>query len=436
MGVKDSLLNKLLGNAAKFSDEQITQTVDLLIQSAIKHRATDIHIEPHENYTSVRFRIDNNLRSMHKLPLAALSNLARQIKVMAYLNAEEDQLPQEGRFAFLVDNNEFELQASTMPVYGGEKVVLHISQRLSKPPTLIDLGFWGQNLQDLQLALASQHGLVVAAIPRRSGKTTTLHSMLQFVNSPLRSLATVEDNIEYRIPGVSQLRAKPHQGITFERGFAAALNQDPNVIMVSNLADKATADLAVQSAVNGHQIISGVNATSAVRGLSHLRSLSSEPFLLVSALRCVVSQRLVRKLCVHCREHYAPDADELAEIAQAFELDTAATKKTLHELEKRAVTAGLSHKTNTTPTQIIALWRANEHGCEACNHTGYSGSIAVTEVLNITEKLQKAVLNHETPAQIQKLAMSQNFVPMAWDGVIKALCGQTSIVELLRMTVV
>jgi type II secretory ATPase GspE/PulE/Tfp pilus assembly ATPase PilB-like protein len=241
MGVKDSFLGKLLGSSDRFTAEQVTQTVHLLVEHGVNHHASDIHIEPHERFVQVRYRIDGNLRSVHKLPIAALPAVAGQIKTLAHLHATTDHIPQEGQYATLVGDEQFEIQVNTLPVIGGEKIVLHINRRLESPPSLEELGFWGDNLKTLHDALAHPHGLLLVTTPRRSGKTTTMHSMLQLINVPSVSVATVEGAIEYRLPGASQTLAKPHHGITFHDGLQAAVNQDPNIVMISSLPDKQTA---------------------------------------------------------------------------------------------------------------------------------------------------------------------------------------------------
>lgn len=434
MGVKDSFLGKLLGSADKFSDEQVAQTITMLVEHAVKHRASDIHIEPHERFGLVRYRIDGTLRGMHKLPVASLPMVAEQIKELAHLHSSEDQLPQEGQYAALVGEEQFEVQVNTLPVVGGEKIVLHLSRRLSKPLSLEALGFWGTGAQAIRETLARSHGLILVATPRRNGKTTTMHSMLQLLNTPSISIATVESNIEYRLPGASQTRVRPHHGITYYAGLQAALNQDPNVVMVSSLPDKQTTDSAIQAAMGGHLVIAGVHADNASAALSHLRSMSDEPFLLTTALRLVVSQRLVRRLCAHCRERFIPSPEQLAEIDRAFGISSSSSRRKVHELEQAAAQAGIDANAhvNTTPQRITSLWRASDTGCEACGHTGYEGVVAITEVLAMSPNLQKAVLGHESAPAMHNLALKEGFVPMALDGLVKALRGQTTIAEVLR----
>ncbi|HEU4914351.1 MAG TPA: ATPase, T2SS/T4P/T4SS family [Candidatus Saccharimonadales bacterium] len=434
MGVKDSFLGKLLGGADKFSDEQVLQTIGMLVEHAVKHRASDIHIEPHERFVLVRYRIDGMLKGVHKLPVASLPAVVGQIKTLAHLNAEDDYMPQEGQYATLVGEEQFEVQVTTLPVVGGEKVVMHINRRLNKPLSLEGLGFWGENLRTIRDALAHSHGLILVAAPRRSGKTTTIHSLLQVLNSPAISISTVESAIEFRLPGASQTRVRPQRGITYLDGLQAALNQDPNVLMVGSLPDKPTAALAIQAAMGGHLVIAGIHSDSASAGLAHLRTMSDEPYLLATATRTVISQRLVRQLCTHCRERYMPAPEQIAEIEKIFGMTSATAKRKVHELEQLAAKEGVGDNkhVNTTPAKITSLWRANDEGCEACHHTGYQGSIAIVEVLPVTMAIQKELLDHTAGRRLHSTALKEGFVPMGLDGLIKALRGETTVSEVLR----
>lgn len=434
MGVKDSFLGKLLGNADKYSDEQVSQTITLLVENGVKHGATDIHLEPHERFGIVRYRIDGALRSTHKIPVAALPAVVQEIKVLAGIHSDQNHLAHEGQYATLVGDEEFEVQVNTLPVVGGEKVVLHLLRKLGKPLPLETLGFWGKGLQSLQTALGRTHGLILVGTPRRNGKTSTLHSMLQLVNTPNLGVATVESTLEYRVPGASQTIVRPHHGITFHQALQAALNQDPNVVMITSLADKPTAELAVQASIGGHLVLAGLHADNAASGLTHVRAMNEEPYLLATAIRAVVSQRLVRALCHHCRERYIPSTEQVAEIEKAFGVTTPAARRSVHELEQQAAQAGIDHNphANTSPSHITALWRASDDGCEHCRHTGYQGVIAITEVLVPSDAVQKSLLEHETARAMHKAALKDGFIPMELDGLIKALRGQTTVAEVLR----
>jgi len=435
MGVKDSFLGRLLGNADKFSEEQVAQTISLLVENGVKRQASDIHIEPHERIARVRYRVDNVLRGVHKLPLAALPAVVEQIKTLAHMRPEETSLPQEGQYAALVGEEQFEIQVATMPVIGGEKVVLHISRRLGKPLGLEALGFWGSGLEAIHTTLSRTHGLIAVATPRRGGKTTTLHSLLHLVTVPSLSIATVEDSIEYRVPDASQTHVRPHHGMTFYSGLQAALKQDPNIIMVGSLADKKTAEMAIRAATGGHLVIAGMHGDNAVAALAHLRAVSEEPFLFASAVRIIISQRLVRKLCAHCRKVVVPSRDELKEIEATFGIATPAHRQRVHQLEQAAASEGIGGhaELHSTASGLKALWAADEEGCEECNHTGFRGSVAVVEVLNIgSGELQSSLVEQEKPASLRKSALKEGFVPLELDGLVKALRGQTTITELLR----
>jgi type II secretory ATPase GspE/PulE/Tfp pilus assembly ATPase PilB-like protein len=433
MGVKDSFLGRLLKNADKYTDDQVTQTITLLVENGVKHGATDIHIEPHDTFAAVRYRINGQLHSRHKLPIAALPAVLTEIKTLADLHSRDD-LPQSGQYATLVGEEQMEVQVHTLPVVGGEKVTMHLMRRLAKPPTLEALGYWGQALLSIQTALSRTHGLIVVGMPRRAGQTTTLHSMLQLVSTPTLSVATVENRLEYRLQGVNQTIAKPHRGITFHEGLQAVINQDPNVVMITTVPDKATAEIAVQAAVGGHLLIAGIHANNAATALTHLRSLANEPFLMTTAVKVAISQRLVRALCVHCRERYIPSNEQVAELEKVFGITAVAARKTIHELESKAAAAGIDHNkhVNTSPSHITGLWRASEEGCEACNHSGYQGAIAIVEALSSSEGIQKAILNHEPAGTIRSIALKEGFVPMELDGLVKALRGRTTVQEIMR----
>lgn len=433
MGVKEAFLGRLLANSGAFSDEQIVQTVNLLIEHAVKHHASDIHLEPYERFIQVRYRIDNTLRSVHKLPLAAWPAVLTQLKELAGIPARLEHLPQEGAYASLVGEEQFEIQVYTMPVIGGEKAVLHITRRLIQPLDLVDLGFWGSSLANLQHTLTYTHGLILVVTPRRNGKTTTMHSLLHKLSTPAVSIATVENAIEYRLPGASQTQVRPHHGISFYDGLRAALNQDPDIVLVSNVMDKPTIDTVVEAAVGGHLVLAGGHADNAVAGLAYMRTMSDEPFLFVHAVRAAISQRLVRKLCSHCRTSYTPTPEELQSIKKAFGIDAALYQR-IHKLEKEAVSAGIGPQVLlTSSTGIQRLWQAHEEGCEACHYSGYQGSVAVVEVLpTTTTNMQSTLLSTSLADKIKRAALKEDFIPMELDGLIKALRGQTTLTEILR----
>lgn len=434
MGVKESLLGKLLGNADRFTEEQVAQTITMLLDHGVKRSATDIHIEPHDRTALVRYRIDGRLRGIHRLPLVALPALIAECKRLANIPLESDHIPHDGEYSTLVGEDSFRVSLTTVPVVGGEKVVMHLSRQLEKPLSLEALGFWGHSLQLIRHAAGRPQGLVVVSGPRRSGKVTTMHSILGMVNTPAVSVATVEANISYRLRGASQIVAKPHAGMPFHEGLRAVLNQDPNVIMTSTIPDRQTAELAVQAGTGGHLVVAGIYADSAPSAIVHLRQLHPEPFLLASSLRLVIGQRLVRRLCDKCRVRVEVNPTYLQELEETFGITTASTRRRLHELEQRAAVAGVGNnrQLHSTPSHITHIWQAHEEGCEACDHTGFRSLLAITEVLEVTHTLQQAILSHARAPELHKLALKEGFIPIGLDGLVKVLRGETTIEEVLR----
>jgi type II secretory ATPase GspE/PulE/Tfp pilus assembly ATPase PilB-like protein len=435
MGDKGSLMGRFLGNAEKFSDKQVAETLQLLVLHGFKRGASDIHIEPHDRYVLVRYRIDGALRGVHKLPQTTLEPLMAGLKKQAGLAHLDSHLPQEGEYTAHAQGVDLTVRASTMPVYGGEKAVLHLSPKLGKPQKLAALGFWGNGLRTLESVLASPHGLVLVSGPRHSGVHATLFSLLEQLNNPLASIATVELRTKHRIPGVSQTYLAA-SGMSVYDGLRATLQQDPNIIMLGDIPDGRTAELAVHTAATGHLVVAGTHADGAIAAAIRLKGSGVEPFMLTTALRTSVGQRLVRALCNECRERYALTADEHRTLRQNFGITSPATLKHIFELEQDAVRSGLGDPKHygSTPTHISYLWRASEHGCDACQHSGYQGRTALVEVLPSSELIQKALMSHEitSVAALHRIALQAGFTPLALDGLIKALRGQTTIKEVLH----
>lgn len=437
MATKDGLMSRLLGNAEKFSEKQVAETLDLLVSHGLQRGASDIHIEPHDRFVLVRYRIDGTLRGIHKLPRTALEMIMAELKGRAALRVQDDILPQEGHYDISVDNRQITVHVATMPVYGGEKAVLHLSIQAGKPRALEAAGFWGDGLKILQSVLATPHGLVVAAGPRHNGVGSTLFSLLDLLNSPMVSVATVEDRPKHRLTGTSQSYLSA-SGMSFYAGLQAALKQDPNVVMLSDMPDANTAELAIHAATTGHLILVGIHADGAIAAALRMRIAGIEPFLLATGLRATIGQRLVRRLCPTCRERHLVTAEEQHLLKAAFGVNTAAAHKRLHELEAQAAAGGMGDpaQLNTSKTNVSHLWRKSTEGCHACDHTGYNGQIALTEVLANTENVQQGILDPAVTSvfALQKLAVKDGFVPMALDGLVKALRGQTDIQEVLRAT--
>lgn len=424
-------------------DSPIAQTVNLLIEYAVKSGASDIHIEPRENFVSVRYRIDGILKETNKLPKKVMSALVSRIKILSNLKIDERRAPQDGRFKISANGQIFALRVSTLPIVDGEKVVMRILNETSKALTLEELGYWGRSLEDINDAITQPHGMILVTGPTGSGKSTSLFSILSIINTPTVNISTIEDPVEYRIPGANQTQVNPAAGMTFANGLRALLRQDPNVIMVGEIRDSETATLGVQAALTGHLVFSTLHTNNAATTLPRLLDMGIEPFLIASTVRAVVGQRLVRRLCIECRVEAEPDANELKRIAESFGIKDSSAMKYVHGLEQKALEGGIGKSNNgkessdslsTTESKIHRIWRASENGCETCNKTGYKGRIGIYEVLRNSENIQKLIVTNATSEIINQQAIKEGMVTMQMDGFVKALRGQTTIEEILRVT--
>jgi len=425
-------------------DSPIAQTVNLLIEYAIRSGASDIHIEPRDSYISVRYRVDGILKEANKLPKKVHSALVSRIKILSNLKLDERRVPQDGRFKIQIGSAVYALRVSTLPISEGEKVVMRILSESSNALPLEELGYWGTALAHINQAITQPHGMVLVTGPTGSGKSTSLFSILSLLNKPSVNISTVEDPVEYKIPGANQTQVNPLAGMTFANGLRALLRQDPNIIMVGEIRDVETAGLAVQAALTGHLVFATLHTNNAATCLPRLLDMGIEPFLIASTVRAVVGQRLVRRLCVDCRESYTPDAATLKQIAGIFKTDSSSVMQYVHDLEKQAleggvgkVSTGKSAKTDdlsTTASKITRLWKIHEDGCETCGHTGYKGRIGIYEVLSNSQDVQKLIVANATSGDIQNQAIKEGMVIMQLDGFVKALRGQTSVEEILRVT--
>jgi type IV pilus assembly protein PilB len=429
-------------------DSPIAQTVNLIIEYGVKASASDIHIEPREDFVLVRYRIDGLLREANKLPRKMLNALVSRIKILSNLKIDEHRAPQDGRFKVQVGGGLYAIRVSTLPIVDGEKVAMRILNESTKAASFEDLGMWGYALETLKHAIVQPHGMLLVTGPTGSGKSTTLFSVLSMLNTPNVNISTVEDPVEYRVPGVNQTQVNPVAGMTFTNGLRALLRQDPNIIMVGEIRDGETAELGVQAALTGHLVFSTLHTNNAATCLPRLLEMGIEPFLIASTVRVVIGQRLVRRLCSECKEAYAPDEVQSKQLVKAFNLDGAAGMKRINELEAQALAGGIGKpgritktgkdaqtgELSSTATGIRRLFKAHEDGCAACNHTGYKGRIGIYEVLHNSEAVQKLIVSNGTSDAIQGVAIQEGMLTMQLDGFIKALRGETSIEEILRVT--
>ena len=413
----------------------IAQTVNLLLEYAIKSNASDIHIEPREDYVQVRYRIDGVLKEVNKLPRNVHGALVSRIKILSNLKIDERRVPQDGRFKIKVSGKQYALRVSTLPIADSEKVVMRILDESNQAISLDKLGYWGLSLATVKDAMAQPNGMILVTGPTGSGKSTSLFSILSELNTPDVNISTIEDPVEYKIPGVNQTQTNAKAGMTFASGLRALLRQDPNIIMVGEIRDGETANLGVQAALTGHLVFSTLHTNNAATCLPRLLDMGIEPFLIASTVKAVIGQRLVRRLCMNCRQEYVPNAEELSYIVQMFSLKQGSIQR-LHELEGQAFADKIGGDTpmGSTDVTIQRLWRPNPEGCDECNHVGFKGRVGIYEVLGISVPIQKMITANATSNDIQEQAISEGMVTMQTDGLIKSLRGVTTIEEVLRAT--
>jgi type IV pilus assembly protein PilB len=433
---EDSGETQTISEADVSEDSPIAQTVNLLLEYAIRSNASDVHIEPREEYVQVRYRIDGVLKEVNRLPRNVMSALISRVKILSNLKIDERRVPQDGRFKIRVAGKQYALRVSTLPVVDGEKVVMRILDESNQAVKLQDLGYWGRSLQVINEALTEPNGMVLVTGPTGSGKSTSLFSILTMLNTPSVNISTIEDPVEYKIPGVNQTQTNSKAGMTFANGLRALLRQDPNIIMVGEIRDGETANLAIQAALTGHLVFSTLHTNNAATSLPRLLDMGIEPFLIASTVKAVVGQRLVRKLCTNCRKTFTPTPQEVTAIIHLFNLRPGQDFSYVHQLEEQAIkqNIGAGLPAGTTATTIATLWKASPDGCEECNHTGYRGRVGIYEVLGASNSVQKLIMSNATSTQIQDQAISEGMTTMQTDGLVKALRGETTIEEVLRVT--
>ncbi|HET8884059.1 MAG TPA: GspE/PulE family protein [Candidatus Saccharimonadales bacterium] len=428
--------NQVTAESDISEDSPIAQTINLLLEYAIRSSASDIHIEPREEHVQIRYRIDGVLKEVNRLPRNVIGALTSRIKILSNLKIDERRVPQDGRFKIKVAGKQYALRVSTLPIADGEKVVMRILDESNQAVTLTDLGYWGHSLEIINEAMTEPNGMILVTGPTGSGKSTSLFSVLTMLNTPDVNISTIEDPVEYKIPGVNQTQTNAKAGMTFASGLRALLRQDPNIIMVGEIRDGDTANLGVQAALTGHLVFSTLHTNNASTTLPRLLDMGIEPFLIASTVKAVVGQRLVRRLCMNCRQKYVPEKEEIAMVTRLFNLPKDKDFSYINTLEKQALEqkVGADTPAGTTAETITALWKAASDGCDECSHTGYKGRIGIYEVLGNTIPIQKLIISNATSNQIQDQAISEGMVTMQADGLVKALRGNTTIEEVLRVT--
>jgi len=386
------------------SEAPVIRMVNLIMQRAVELRASDIHIEPFEQQLKVRLRIDGVLRDIEAPPVRSMAAVISRIKIMAKLNIAERRLPQDGRIKLQVQGKELDLRVSTVPTMYGESVVIRLLDKESIKFDYESLGFEGKVLNQFLDVLAMPHGIILITGPTGSGKTTNLYTALHKLNTPERKIITVEDPVEYQLEGVNQIQTKAQIGLTFANALRSIVRQDPDVIMIGEMRDLETARIAVQSALTGHLVLSTLHTNDAAGGVTRLLDMGLEDYLITSTVNGILAQRLVRRLCVHCREAYPA----LPEVVDEMQLQRFA------------------------PDGPVMLYRPV--GCDHCAGIGYLGRMAILEFLTMTDSLRGMVMSHATARDLHELAVREGMLTMYDDGLQKAVAGLTTIEEVLRVT--
>ncbi len=399
-------------------DLPIVRIVDTLIKHAVVQDASDIHIEPMEKQLLVRYRIDGLLHDAMTLPKQAAGGISARIKVLSNLKLDEKRLPQDGRFKIDLDGEKVSFRVSTLPIYYGEKIVMRILREGASGFTLESLGFHGESLEALHWATKQATGMILTTGPTGSGKTTTLYTMLDILNTPDVNISTVEDPIEYQMPRVNQTQVKPEIGMTFGNGLRSLVRQDPDIIMVGEIRDTETASLAVNAALTGHLVLSTLHTNSAAGAIPRMIDMNVEPFLLVSTIRVIIGQRLVRTLTKE-KEEYHLTKDELAVLGKSVNLD-----RMLGFLKKEGLVP------EKADWEDVPFYRP-KGGADA--EDGYKGRIGIHEVMKVSSAIKELVIKSATSDAIEAQAKQEGMMSMIEDGVFKAVQGTTTLEEVLRV---
>lgn len=417
-------------------DSPVARTVNLLLEYAIRSNASDIHIEPRDDYVQVRYRIDGVLKEVNRLPRNIASALVSRIKILSNLKIDERRIPQDGRFKIKVGGKEYALRVSSMPVADGEKIAMRILDESNQAISLEELGMWGQSLERVKLSLTNPDGMVLVTGPTGSGKSTTLFSALTILNTPDVNISTIEDPVEYKIKGVNQTQTNAKAGMTFASGLRSLLRQDPNIIMVGEIRDSETTSLAIQAALTGHLVFSTLHTNDAATCLPRLLDMGAEPFLIASTVKAVVGQRLVRRLNRKTRIAYEPTQEEQDTIRKIFGLKPEDSFAPIDELVRKTAAMGVGGDTpiSTDANGIKTLWKADETDNGNDSHNGYKGRTGIYEVLLMSPEIQKLVMASATSEDIKNQSVKDGMMTMQTDGLIKALRGETSIEEVLRVS--
>jgi type IV pilus assembly protein PilB len=383
----------------------IVKLVNLLITQAVNDRASDIHIEPQERDVRIRYRIDGVLHEVMRSPKSIQNGVLSRLKIMADIDIAERRVPQDGRVGLVVGGKGIDLRVATMPTVHGEKAVIRILDKSHALLNLTDLGFSEQNMERYERSFRKPYGMILVTGPTGSGKSTTLYATLNILNDIDRNIITVEDPVEYRLGGVNQVQMNPKAGLTFASALRSILRSDPDIVLIGEIRDGETAQIAVQAALTGHLVLSTLHTNNAPSAVTRLTEMGIEPFLVSSAVDCVLAQRLVRTLCDKCKEYYQPTAEALKEARVPLLPDGS----------------------------IPRLYRPV--GCNYCGNTGYRGRMSVHEVMIMSEDIERMTVERKSSEDIGRVAQEQGMLTLRQDGILKVLEGRTSLEELFRVIV-
>jgi type IV pilus assembly protein PilB len=384
-------------------DAPIVKFVNLLITQAIQDRASDIHIEPTERDLRVRFRIDGVLHEVMRSPKTITSGVTSRLKIMADINIAERRIPQDGRLSVNANGKKIDLRVATLPTVWGEKIVMRILDNSTAMLKLSDLGFLDENYEVYSKSFVKPYGMLLVTGPTGSGKSTTLYATLNIVSKPEINVITVEDPVEYRLPGINQVQTNAKAGLTFAAALRSILRSDPDVVLIGEIRDHETAQIGVEAALTGHLVLSTLHTNDAPSAITRLTEMGIEPFLVGSALECVLAQRLARRLCPKCKEAYTPTPQQLLEVGFPWQ-----DGEDLPELFRPV-------------------------GCSACSKTGYKGRLALHEVMAMSEEIERMTVDRASAMAINKVAIEQGMITLRRDGLTKVKRGLTSIEEIFRV---
>ena len=401
-------INDLL-DAGADEEAPVIKFVNSLFVQAVRDRASDIHIEPGDKDIKVRFRIDGVLKEVAQPPKRFQSSIITRVKIMAGLNIAEKRLPQDGRIRIKMAGKDIDIRVATAPAVHGERITMRLLDKSAVLLNLRDIGMANDHLEIMLDLIFNPHGIILVTGPTGSGKTTTLYSSLSEINSPDKNILTIEDPVEYQLEGISQMQVNPKIDLDFARGLRSYLRHDPDVIMVGEIRDVETAEMAIQASLTGHLVFSTLHTNDAAGAFTRLTDMGVEPFLVSSTVICTMAQRLVRRLCPDCREAYDPTPEELGEVGLTYE-----------DIEEKA--GGLIYRPGDEPN------------CETCLGLGYKGRMGIYEILGVGDSIRKLVMNRADTSDIKKAAARQGMRNLREDGALKVLDGHTSIEEVLRVT--